>query len=341
MEYSRAVAEVEADFLAHIQRSGENFALNLSEADTRVHLVDPVLRILGYAGVRDMRREVPIPATREFVDYELLIDGQPLALVEAKAVRHSITDQDAGQCVQYASVLGVPWCIITNGAVWQIYYAYAVGPLVAKKVAQVHVDGDEESVAEAWRVLSLIARDSLMQTNPLTRLLVERVVSDELSRADSAAVLALRKAVRDRFREQVPAQAVLEAINRSKLIPPSKVAPTPGLPDGVPSGRPLRRGPSRKSPGQPTSLLLLVEAGLLPPDATLECRLYGVSHAARLREGKIDLNGTLYDTPSAAAAALRDGKASNGWVIWKYKGEFLADLRARASSASAVKPGLA
>ena len=334
------MAELESDFFAHIQRSSEHFALSLSEADTRVHLVDPVLRILGYVGVRDIRREVAIPATREFVDYELLIDGQPLALVEAKAVRHSITDQDAGQCVQYASVLGVPWCLITNGAVWQIYYAYAVGPLAAKKVAQVRVDGDDESVAEAWRVLSLIARDSLMQTNPLTRLLVERVVSDELSRADSAAVLALRKAVRDRFREQVPAQAVLEAINRSKLLPRLVGTPAPGPPDGVPPIRRPSRRPPTSSPSQSTSLLLLVEADLLPPDATLECRLYGVSHAARLREGRIDLNGKLYDTPSAAAAALRDGKASNGWVIWKYKGELLADIRARHSSASAA-PGTA
>jgi hypothetical protein len=73
----------------------------------------------------------------------------------------------------------------------------------------------------------------------------------------------------------------------------------------------------------------LISAGLLPTDASLECKLYGVTHIARVRDGRIDLNGQLYDSPSAAASSLRDGKASNGWVIWKYEGEYLADLRAR------------
>jgi hypothetical protein len=73
----------------------------------------------------------------------------------------------------------------------------------------------------------------------------------------------------------------------------------------------------------------LISAGLLPADASLECKLYGITHVARVRDGKIEMGGQLYDSPSAAASALRDGKASNGWVIWKYKGEYLADLRAR------------
>jgi hypothetical protein len=86
----------------------ELLSLNLSQADTRAYLVDPVLRVLGYVGVGDIRREVPIPATKEFLDYELWVVGRSLSLVEAKAVRRPITDQDAGQCVQYASILGVP-----------------------------------------------------------------------------------------------------------------------------------------------------------------------------------------------------------------------------------------
>jgi hypothetical protein len=57
--------------------------------------------------------------------------------------------------------------------------------------------------------------------------------------------------------------------------------------------------------------------------------LYGVTHEARIRDGNIEVNGTLYVSPSAAASALRGGKSSNGWTIWKYKGEKLADLRGR------------
>ena len=174
------MADVSPEFFSHAQRVQELLSHNLSEADTRVRLIDPVLAILGYVGVSDLRREVPIPASREFVDYELRIDDRPLVVVEAKALRHVITDQDAAQCVSYASVLGAPWCLITNGLSWQLYYAYATGPLASKRIAQVRIDSDQRSLSEAWRVLSLITRDSLSQANPLTKLLVERVVIDEL-----------------------------------------------------------------------------------------------------------------------------------------------------------------
>jgi hypothetical protein len=107
----------ESEFLEHAAMVRDYASMNLSEADTRVHLIDPVLAILGYRAVGDIRREVPVPATREFIDYQLMAGDQPQAIVEAKAVRHAITDQHVAQCVQYASVLGVRWCLITNGSV--------------------------------------------------------------------------------------------------------------------------------------------------------------------------------------------------------------------------------
>jgi predicted type IV restriction endonuclease len=180
--------EMQSDFLHHAQQVHELRSHSLSETDTRVYLIDPVLRMLGYGSFSDLRREVPIPASKEFIDYQLLIDGHPKAIVEAKALRHAITDQDAAQCVQYASILGAPWCLITNGARWHLYYAYGTGALAEKKVAEVRLDGDEGHLAEAWRVLSLVSKTSLGQANPLTKLLVERVVRDELSRPDSGYV---------------------------------------------------------------------------------------------------------------------------------------------------------
>ena len=94
-------------------------------------------------------------------------------------------------------------------------------------------------------------------------------------------------------------------------------------------------GASKRTRKAPKSgLLELIEAGLLPGDAALDCKLYGVTHAARVRNGEIELQGKTYGTPSAAAAALRGGKASNGWIIWRYKGETLADLRAKLTAGS-------
>lgn len=201
--------------------------------------------------------------------------------------------------------------------------------LAAKHVAHVRLDTDALGAAKAWTVLSLFSRDSLSQSPPLTKLLVQRVIADELARVDSPAISALRRAVKDRFGESVSAQAVLENIQES-IIAPLAVAheepPTALVQE--PSTRTVR---SRRVPR--SGLTELIEAGLLPSDAALECTLYGVSHAARVHDGAIELEGKTYATPSAAASALRDGKASNGWVTWKYKGQLLSDLRAKLGRA--------
>lgn len=78
----------ETEFFEHTGMIRDYASMNLSEADTRVHLIDPVLAILGYRAVNDIGREVPVAATREFVDYELRAGGQAQAIVEAKAIRH-------------------------------------------------------------------------------------------------------------------------------------------------------------------------------------------------------------------------------------------------------------
>ena len=216
LRYAAGVADAEVQFIAHSRRIPALAAMNPSEADTRAHAIDPVLRLLGYNEVSDIRREVPIPATKEFLDYALVIAGQPQVLVEAKALRHVITDQHVGQCVAYAAVLGVEGACITNGKHWVVCNAHARGALESKKVAEVTLGGDDQQTSAAWKTLSLFARESLMSANPLTELLVDRVVIDELGRGDSAVVAALRKAVRDRFGVNVPPQAVLGAVRRLK-----------------------------------------------------------------------------------------------------------------------------
>ena len=96
------MTDAESRFRDHVLQIQEYSALSLSEADTRAYLIDPMLRILGYDGINDLRREVTVPATKEAVDYELMVDGQPHVIVEAKALRNNPTDQHAAQCVQYA-----------------------------------------------------------------------------------------------------------------------------------------------------------------------------------------------------------------------------------------------
>ena len=79
-------SEAEAAFRAHAEKvQADYLSLRLSEADTRSYLIDPVLCLLGYEGVKHLRRKMPVPATKEAIDYELLVDGKAHAIVEANA----------------------------------------------------------------------------------------------------------------------------------------------------------------------------------------------------------------------------------------------------------------
>ena len=211
------------EFEQHISTIQQYTVLGLSEADTRSHLIDPLLRILGFSDVRHLRREVMIPATKEFLDYELRVDDKPVMIVEAKTARYSLSERDAAQCVQYASVLGVRWCVITNGMTWVFYDSHATGSLKDKWIAEVRLDGDELGVEAAWAVLSAFSRESLVKPNPITSLLVDRVVAAELTRPDSKAVMDLRRSVQQRFGERVSGEAVLSAIRRVFLAPATAV----------------------------------------------------------------------------------------------------------------------
>ena len=114
----------------------------------------------------------------------------------------------------------------------------------------------------------------------------------------------------------------------------------PGIPGSSssmptkPAARPRPESTARVVKRRAVTLGDLVAAGLLPDGATLETRVKGVVHVARLIDGMLELGGRGYGSLSAASTALR-GVPSNGWVDWRFKGETLADLRQRLSPALA------
>ncbi len=69
--------------------------------------------------------------------------------------------------------------------------------------------------------------------------------------------------------------------------------------------------------------------GLFPENVRLYGPYKGEVHKAILRpSGLIRFDGETYNSPSAAGAAAKGGKATNGWAFWKIKqGEELVALR--------------
>lgn len=324
-------------FASHVALANEMTSMSLSEADTRVYLIDPVLHALGYAGVGSVRREVPIPATREFLDYELRVDAKPWAIVEAKAVSLPLTDQAAAQCVQYASVLGIRWCVISNGVVWAIYDAHATGPLVEKRIAEVDLRSD--TAAEAWAVLRLMSVDEVKRGNSFPTLLVARLIRDEFSRPDSPIIARLRSIVRERLGESLTGLEMVDLVDRALAMPTRggrTVAASPstsGDADAGDSGTYTADDGEDDAGGGTRRVRLrhLIAAGLLQAGETLHAAGPSGPITVTVRpDGTLDCNGeaagNLIEAARRLGAPVSGARA--GWDFWqRNSGERMSALR--------------
>jgi predicted transport protein len=139
-------------------------AKKLTEADTRAALIDPILDALGW-DTRDLsqvRREVLVRGAGTTVDYALYSDGKAQLYVEAKKLGGSLDIKTANQTVNYANGAGVPWCVLTTGVRWQVFWTHAKVPIDRKKIFDIDLaDGGatEADRTEALAQLALLARD--------------------------------------------------------------------------------------------------------------------------------------------------------------------------------------
>jgi hypothetical protein len=125
----KVVIKKEGELEKYISRSIEIIKNNpvLTEADTRVLLVEPLFRVLGWDtwNPSEVKREYSIPEVGEHVDIALQIMERPKIFIETKRwdVRKSLNDSIARQIIKYAKLGDVDWCILTNGNEIRVYNA--------------------------------------------------------------------------------------------------------------------------------------------------------------------------------------------------------------------------
>jgi hypothetical protein len=85
----------------------------------------------------------------------------------------------------------------------------------------------------------------------------------------------------------------------------------------VPEGHTSAFGNAEERPKQRVNLSDLIGAGLLEPGTTLYARkAYDYHPATVLSDGRIDLDGEIFESPSGAAKSVT-GSSVNGWWFWK------------------------
>ena len=97
-----------------------------TEEATKTSIILPFFQLLGYdvfnpcEFVPEYTADVGIKKN-EKVDYAIIIDGEPLILVEAKPANSDLTVKNINQLIRYFSVTKAKFGILTNGIIYQFY----------------------------------------------------------------------------------------------------------------------------------------------------------------------------------------------------------------------------
>lgn len=294
-----------------------------------------------------MRREYRRKPQDNPVDYALSLNRAECLLIEAKSLEKELNDRKwISQNLSYATVLGIPWCVLTNGDEYRIYNSHAAVDVDQKLFRSVRLS-DAASSTYAAETLQLLSKEQMRGRllDDLWKLhFIDRGVRSamELFFKNQDASLVKLICKRAKGLAAVDVRAALKRARLSVDFPASALSCTstdPSLKGSRTSnGRKSTNGGSRAARVAPGPTIDdLISAGLLNPPVQLERNYKGVHLKAVLGEdGKVECNGHLYDSLSTAAGAARKSvlggsptephPQTNGWTFWMCANESGGEL---------------
>lgn len=160
-----------------------------NEAETR-HGIEVILRdLLGYDLVTEVKKEYMVRGLK--ADYLLEVKGEPKIVIEAKRIGLSLSQKHVYQAVNYGTLTGIQWVVLTNGLVWQLYRVRLLddSPYEYHQVFTIDLlDGLSDDEADCFY---LISKDCICRKNFLEnrwrrilalsqRNLISTILSDEV-----------------------------------------------------------------------------------------------------------------------------------------------------------------
>ena len=322
---------------------------NIGEQNTKATLIEPVLAALGWdtQELDEVCREYRCKPQDNPVDYALFIVRAPRLFVEAKPVGSGLSDRKwISQTLSYATVVGVTWCVLTNGDEYRLYNAHAPVDVEEKLFRTVRISDDSQH-DDTLSTLELLSKirlqekliDALWQEHFVDRRM--KKLLEELLNAQDGSLVRL---IRNRLTELSPSD-IRESLRRLDIhisLPIISSQPKPmqiAVAEDEPQ-TPAQEPAARALAFYGVEVKHLIDAGLVLAPMELEAKYHGVCLTALVQsDGTISFNGEVYGTLSTAAGYARNSVIgppkdhrkwwqTNGWVFWRYRdtetGEILA-----------------
>ncbi len=191
------------------------------EQNTKAVLIEPIIEALGW-DLRDweqVMREYRGKPRDNPVDYALLLRRSPLLFIEAKDLGSDLTDRRwLSQIMGYATVVGVEWCLLTDGDQYRIYNSHAPVDVEDKLFRAVSIS-DEAQHQLALDTLLLLSKEKLAAEDLkdlweayFVDCQVQRALEDLFLGDNSSVVRLIKRAVPD----LKPAQ-IRHSLNRADI----------------------------------------------------------------------------------------------------------------------------
>ncbi|PWU08145.1 MAG: restriction endonuclease [Terriglobia bacterium] len=318
----------------------------IGEENTKATLIEPLLSALGWdiEELEEVRREYKRKPQDKPVDYALFLIREPRLFIEAKALGEDLTNRKwASQVLGYATVVGVRWCVLTDGDEYRLYNAHAEVDVDEKLFRSVRISiSDEGQQIHTLQTLTLLSKEK-MGENLLNVLwnahFVDRKVKGAVEQLFKTEDLELIKLLRKKT-TGLGRSEILASLKRAAPIrlefPVVRVNVDAKSKQTRPGNGPRTsraRAEKKKSlTNLEVRLTDLIAAGLINAPLGLEKEYKGVHLKAVVQtDGTVLLDSISYDSLSTAGGMARKSvigsppdrayPQTNGWTFWKFRNE--------------------
>ena len=312
----------------------------IGEQNTKAAFIEPILIALGWdlQEIDEVRREYRCKPQDNPVDYALFLQRSECLFIEAKSFEKDLNDRKwISQNLSYATVVGVKWCVLTNGDEYRIYNSHAAVDVEQKLFRSVRIS-DTANAAVVRETLNLLSKaqmqgrliDELWKLHFVDRN-VGRIAESLFASQDGSLVkLICRKA------KGLTPSEVKKALKRARVQIDFPAANRP-LPAASAIGT-AENAKASKHEVATATLADLIQSGAIRVPMRVEREYKGRHLTAIVREdGKVEFAGRAYHSLSTAAAVARksviggaNGRPypqTNGWTFWKCATEDGGELR--------------
>ena len=129
--------------------------LSKHETRTRQVLIDPLLRELGWDVSDPAAVQLEYKVGKQWADYALMSEGQPVAVIEAKPLGSDLEDDEMMQVLNYANRDGIDYMIVTDGDRWEMYEVFKRGTLEERLLMKLELSQKQLAHKNAMKALAM------------------------------------------------------------------------------------------------------------------------------------------------------------------------------------------